>query len=111
MAGQLADHVAAWGEMRPELWGEFLEAAEFVRDEVEGGDEDARDDHLDLLEHLEGMAADPHEDRGLEACYLEVVEDTRRLLSEHWAEVEAVARALEETGTLDWDGFARAVEG
>ncbi len=25
LAGQFADHVAAWGEMRPESWEEFLE--------------------------------------------------------------------------------------
>ncbi len=37
LAGQLADDVAvaAWGEMHPEPWEEFLEVAETVREMVE----------------------------------------------------------------------------
>jgi len=110
LAGQLADHVAAWGEMRPEPWGEFLAEAETMRELVEDyGDEDAREDHVALLEYLEEMASYPPGE-GLEACYREVVEDTRRLLLEHWTEVEAVARALEPTGALDGPAFVRVVE-
>jgi hypothetical protein len=110
LAGQLADHVAAWGEMRPEPWEEFLGDAEVARELVEEGDEDARDDHLALLEILEEMASYSSWGDTLEACYREVVEDTRRLLSEYWSEVEAVARALEPTGTLDGMAFERAVQ-
>ena len=76
-AGQLADHVAAWGEMRPEPWEEFVADAEAARELVEQGDEDARDDHLALLEHLEDLSYSWR--ISLEACYREVVEDTRRL--------------------------------
>jgi hypothetical protein len=108
LAGQLADHVAAWGEMRPEPWEEFLQGAETVREMVEAGEEDMRDDHLDLLEHLEEMASYlPGE--GLEAYYQEVVGNTRRLLAKHWPEVEAVVRALEETDTLDGPAVVRAI--
>jgi hypothetical protein len=110
LAGQLADDVAAWGEMRPEPWEEFLGEAEVVRELVEAGEEDARDDHLWLLEILEEMVAYHSWGDTLEACYRVVVEDTRRLLSEYWSEVEAVARALEPTGTLDGAGFKRAVQ-
>jgi hypothetical protein len=109
LAGQLADHVAAWGEMRPESWDEFLQDAETARGMVEQGEEDARDDHLGVLENLEKMAEDPYETRGLETLYREVVGDTRRLLAEHWPEVEAVARALEGTGTLDGPAVVRVI--
>jgi hypothetical protein len=81
-----------------------------ARELVEDGDEDARDDHLWLLEILEEMVAYHSWGDTLEACYRQVVEDTRRLLSEYWSEVEAVARALEPTGTLDGAGFKRAVQ-
>ena len=110
LAGQLADHVAAWGEMRPEPWEEFLGYAEEVRGLVEEGDEDERDDHLELLEALEEMVAYSSWGDSLEACYCQVVEDTRRLLTEYWSEVESVARALEPTGTLDGAAFVRAVQ-
>jgi hypothetical protein len=110
LAGQLAEDVAAWGEIRPEPWEEFLGEAEMARELVEDGDEDARDDHLWLLEILEEMVAYHSWGDTLEACYRQVVEDTRRLLSEYWSEVEAVARALEPTGTLDGAGFKRAVQ-
>jgi hypothetical protein len=110
LAGQFADHVAAWGEMRPEPWEEFLRDAETVREMVEeDGDEDARDDHLKILEHLEEMASYPPGD-SLEACYLWVVEDTRNLVSEHYVEIEAVAQALELSGILDGPAFARTME-
>jgi hypothetical protein len=46
----------------------------------------------------------------LEACYLEVVDYARRLLSEHWLEVEAVARALERCGALDGETFQQELE-
>jgi hypothetical protein len=108
LAGQFADHVAAWGEMRPEPWEEFLRDAETVREMVEYGDEDARDDHLAILEHLEEMAS--YWGDSLETCYLEVVGDTRKLISEHWAEIEAVAHALEQTGILDGPTFERTIE-
>jgi hypothetical protein len=109
LAGQLADHVAAWEEMRPEPWEEFLENAQAALILVDEGEEDARDDHFDLLRHLEEMASFPPGD-SLEVCYGEVVEDTRRLLLEHWPEVESVARALEETGSLDGAAFLQALE-
>jgi hypothetical protein len=110
LAGQLADHVAAWREMRPEPWEVFLADAEVVRELVEEGEEDARDDHLALLEILEEMVAYYSWGDNLEACYRTVVEDTRGLLSEYWSEVEAVARALEPTGTLDGAAFERVVQ-
>lgn len=110
LSGQLADHVAAWGEMRPEPWEEFMGVAEEVRELEEEGDEYARDDHLELLEVLEEMVAYSSWGDTLEACYYEVVQDTRRLLSEYWSEVEAVARALELTGTLDGAAFMRAIQ-
>jgi hypothetical protein len=75
---------------------------------VEAGDEDARDDHLALLEHLEDLSTSWR--KSLEVCYREVVKDTRELLSDYWSEVEAVARALEPTGTLDAATFLRAVQ-
>jgi len=59
LAGQFADHVAAWGEMRP-------------------------GDHLDLLGYLEEMAyRDYLGNDGLETCYREVVADTAEQLSEN----------------------------
>ena len=94
--------------MRPEPWEEFLREAETARELVEYGDEDARDDHLEILEHLEEMAY--YWDDSLEVCYLEIVEDARKLVSEHWAEIEAVAHALEETGVLDGPTFAQTME-
>ena len=110
LAGQLADDVAAWGEMRPEPWEEYLGEAEEQREFVEEGHEDVRGDHLWLLEHLGEMVAYHSWGDSLEACYRQVVEDTCQLLVEHWSEVEAVARALEPTGTLDGAGFMRAVQ-
>ena len=110
LAGQFADDVAYWEEMRPEPWEEFLGEAEAVRELVEYGDEDMRDDHLYLLEHLEEMVPYSSWGDSLEACYRQVVEDARQLLTEYWSEVEAVARALEPTGTLDGAGFLRAVQ-
>jgi len=100
--------VAACGEVRPEPWEEFLRDAETVRELVEYGDEDARDDHLEILEHLEEMGYFSGD--SLEACYLEVVADARKLISEHWAEIDAVAHALEQTGVLDGPAFARTME-
>jgi hypothetical protein len=96
--------------MRPEPWEEFLGEAEAARELVEAGDEDERGDHLALLEHLEEMASYSSWGDSLEECYLVVVKDTRWLLSEYWSEVEAVARALEPTGTLDAAAFLRAVQ-
>lgn len=56
LADQLADDVAAWGEMHPEPWEVFLEVAETVREMVEvyGEEDDQADqgDHLVLLEYL-----------------------------------------------------------
>jgi hypothetical protein len=109
MAGQLADERASWGEMRPESWENFRENAEVVRMEVECGDELARDDHLELLEHLEEMASYPGMG-SLEDCYREVVEDSRRLVTEHWAEVEALASALERLGTLSGEAAVEIIE-
>jgi hypothetical protein len=107
LAGQLADQRASWGEMRPEPWAEFLAGAEAGREEW--GIEDLSD-HGFLLEALEVMAADPLSDGTLEESYRIVVEDTRRLVSEHWGEVEAVASALERTGALDGPEAERIIE-
>jgi hypothetical protein len=110
LAGQFADHVAAWGEMRPEPWVEFMEHAQNVREMVEDyGEEDARDDHLYILEYLEEMASYPS-GGSLEACYRDVVEDTRQLLWDHWSEIEAVVCALEQTGTLDGAEVVQAIK-
>jgi hypothetical protein len=110
MAGQLADQRASWGELRPESWEKFREEAEVVRELVEiEGDDEARGDHLDLLEHLEEMASDPGEG-SLEDCYREVVENASRLVSEHWPEIEAVASSLEQCGTLSGKGATEIIE-
>ena len=55
------------------------------------------------------MASYPSGD-SLEACYREVVEDTRQLLWDHWSEVEAVVRALEQTGTLNGAEVVQAIK-
>jgi hypothetical protein len=108
MAGQLADQRASWGEMRPESWEEFRAEAEAAR-ELWEYDEGERDDHLHLLEYLEEMAADPLEG-DIEKCYRGVVEDSRRLVTEHWAEVEALASALESSGTLSGEAATEIIE-
>jgi hypothetical protein len=94
--------------MRPESWEEFRAEAEAAR-ELWEYDEGERDDHLDLLEHLEAMAADPLAG-DIEKCYRDVVEDSYRLVAEHWAEVETLASALENSGTLSGEAAVEIIE-
>jgi hypothetical protein len=104
MAGQLADQQASWGEIRPESWEEFRQAAEDALEAFDYGDEDALDDHVEILEDLERMSDEPGE------SYRSVVRDARALVSEHWGEIAAVARGLERTGHLDGPEFVRIME-
>ncbi len=114
LAGQLADQRAVWGEMRPQTWEEFSAEAEEILEELEASGEDAAEgvmssDVVELLDALEVMASsygDP-----LDECYRSVVEDTRRLVSDNWGQIGAVARALEQTGTLDGAEVVRVIEG
>jgi hypothetical protein len=58
---------------------------------------------------VEEMASDPL--GGLEESYRIVVEDARELVHGHWAEIEAVALALEESGGhLDGEEAVRLIE-
>ncbi len=50
------------------------------------------------------MGAEPEE------SYRIVVEDSRRLVTNLWAEIEAVARALEEYDTLDGPEVVRIID-
>jgi len=100
MAGQLADQRASWGKMRPEPWADFLENAEAALEALDYGEEWMRCDHTDLLQLLRQMG---EVQLGTEpaASYRIVVEDSQQLVSDHWTEIEAVARALEQKSTLD----------
>jgi hypothetical protein len=100
MAGQLADQRACWGEMRPEPWAKFLAEAETELELVGDGEDWLRGDYSDLLQLLRQMGNDPMGD-GPEDSYRIVVEDSQQLVSGHWTEIEAVARALEQKSTLD----------
>jgi len=109
LAGWYADQREGWGEIRPETWWEFLRGALEERRLRDEGDEFACGDRDQLLDALEGMAASyPYAPR--EKCYRQVVEDTRELVSEHWSQIEAVARALECSGTLDGAEVVRLIE-
>ena len=110
MAGPLADQRALWGEMRPEPWTEFLAEAEQELESVEDGEEWLRSDHSDLLQLLRRMGGDPTMDAGPEESYRIVLEDSRALVNEFWAEIEAVARALEEKDTLGGPEVVRSIE-
>jgi hypothetical protein len=110
MAGPLADQRALWGEMRPEPWTEFLAEAEEELEVVEDGEEWLRGDHSDLLQLLRRMGEDPTMDTGPEESYRIVLEDSRALVNEFWAEIEAVARALEEKDTLGGPEVVRIIE-
>lgn len=109
LAGQFADQRASWGEVRPESWEEFRHEAVSALEEAQYDEEFARCDHVQLLQHLEEMAADPYGDP-LEDSYRMVVEDTLRLISDHWHEIEALARALETHGILDGAEVIRTIE-
>jgi hypothetical protein len=100
LAGLLADQRAMWGEIRPETWVEFLAKAEAQLELVEEGEDWLRGDHSDLLQILRRMSAD-RVDRELEESYRIVVEDSRRLVTDHWTQIEAVAYALEQKGNLE----------
>ncbi len=105
LAGQFADQRASWGEIRPEGFEEFPTDAQ-----VELEEEWIAGDHADLLEALEKMASYPYSG-GLNESYDTVVEDARGLVHEHWAEIEAVAVALEENGGyLDGEEVVRLME-
>ncbi len=104
MAGQFADQQASWGEIRPESWEEFRDDAEETLEMIEYGEAEP-DDHTGVLEDLERMSDEPGE------SYRIVVRDARALVSEHWGEIAAVARALERTGHLDGAEFVRIMEG
>lgn len=110
LAGQFADQRASWGEIRPESWEAFSCEAESALEMAQDDEEFARCDHVQLLQQLEEMAADLHGDP-LEDSYHEVVEDTLRLVSDHWHEIEALARALEQNGTLDGAEVVRTIKG
>lgn len=101
MAGLLAEHYAAWGEMGPEpWWAEFLVEAE-QQQELVGDDEDWMiGEYSELLQLLQQMNSD-RMDPEPEGAYRIVEEDTRRLVTDHWVEIEAVAGALEQKGALD----------
>jgi hypothetical protein len=111
MAGMLADQRAMWGEMSPEPWATFLaDAEEAVEAEAEFyGDDVPRDDRSVLLHLFGQMADDPVGDDPAES-YRIVVEDSRQLVTDHWTEIEAVARALEQKGTLDGPEVTRIIE-
>jgi ATP-dependent Zn protease len=109
MAGLLADQRAMFGEMRPESWADFLANAEAELEVVEEGEEWLRGDHSDLLQLLQQMSADPKETKR-EELYRIVVEDSQQLVSDHWTEIEAVARALEQKSTLEGSGVILIIE-
>lgn len=46
----------------------------------------------------------------LEGSYRIVVEDSRRLATDHWIEIEALARALEQKGTLEGPEIISIIE-
>lgn len=108
LAGWFADTRIGWGAVRPQTWREFLKDALYGRREAEYGDEGLLGDQTDLLEELEEMAC--YDGITPRECYQQVVEDTRRLVSEHWAEIEALARALEQNGHLDGPEAVRIIE-
>jgi hypothetical protein len=109
LAGLLADQRAMWGEMRPAPWAEFLAEAEAELEVVEDGEEWLRGDYSNLLELLQQMSAD-WTGKEPEESYRMVVEDSRQLVMDHWTEIEAVALALEQKGTLEGPEVMRIIE-
>jgi hypothetical protein len=112
LAGQFADQRASWGEIRPESFEAFLADAQGERNEwdVELDEGSLPGDHLSLLEALEKMSREPLGE-GLEKSYYDVVKDARELVCNHWAEIEAVALALEENdGYLDGEEVVRLIK-
>jgi hypothetical protein len=107
MAGSLAERYAAWGEMRPEPWAEFLVEAEQQQELVIDGEDWMHGEYSDLLQLLQQMSTDrmgPQPEwayRKPEWAYRIVEGDSRRLVTDHWVEIEAVAGALERKGALD----------
>jgi hypothetical protein len=100
MAGLLADQRAMGEEIRAEPWVEFLAKAEAELEVVEDGEEWLRGDHTNLLQLLRQMSTDRMGPEP-EGAYRIVEEDSRQLVTDHWAEIEAVARALEQKSTLE----------
>lgn len=111
MAGPLAGQRAVWGEMRPESWDEFLWEAEERLQLIESGFDWLRGtDHCELLPLLYQMGDDPEMGAEPEESYRIVVEHSGQLVTRLWAEIEAVARALEEYNTLDGTEVVRIIE-
>jgi len=110
MAGPLAGQRALCGEMSPEPWGEFLWEAEEGPELIEIGFDWLRADDTDLLQLLYKMGDDPTISTEPEESYRIVAEHSRRLVTNHWAEIEAVARALGEHDTLDGPEAVRIIE-
>jgi hypothetical protein len=109
MAGSLAAQCAMWGEMRPVLWAEFLAEAEAELEVVEDSEDWLRGDRSDLLQLLRQMSSEGM-DMDLEGSYRIVEEDSRQLVTDHWVEIEAVAGALEQKGTLEGPEVIRIIE-
>jgi hypothetical protein len=111
MAGLLADQRAMWGEMRPEPCANFLaDAKEAVESEAELHVDDLPpDDHSTLLRLLRQMGDGSMGDDPAK-YYRLVVESSGQLVSDHWTEIDAVARALEQNAMLDGPEVVRIIE-
>jgi hypothetical protein len=97
--------------MRPQSWDEFLWEAEERLQLIESGFDWLRGtDHCELLPLLYQMGDDPEMGAEPEVSYRIVVEHSGQLVTRLWAEIEAVARALEEYGTLDGTEVVRIIE-
>ena len=113
MAGILAEQLAMYGEVSPEEpWADILA---FLGDEEEALEAEVYyhdlldDDHSTLVRLLQQMGNDPMGDDPAE-YYRIVVMDSRQLVTDHWTEIDAVARALEQKHTLDGQEVVRIIE-
>jgi hypothetical protein len=112
LSGKFAEHMALWGEVRPQPWEEFLSDAELIREDPGAYEDLGNCDDVQLLEALEGMYATQYLGKyDLEGLYDQTVEEVRVMVSEDWSEIEAVASALESTGHLDGPEVEEIIEG
>lgn len=96
LAGQFAEELDGWGEIRPETWKEVSYAAE-LEEEVGG-----EGDRAAIARHLRDWG-DPEE------AYPLVVQDTEQSVRDLWPEITAVAEALIVRRRLEGDEVHRII--
>ena len=100
LVGRFAERLEIWGEVRPDSWEDFWEAARIEQEEMLEQD---RGDTSDLIELLYEMG-DPEEEYGI------VIRDTEKQVRRLWSEITAVAEALRRQRRLNGVEVIQVIE-